>query len=77
MVLSGNLTKTYSAGSAISFTYNGNSDKFSLIVTLDSAKEYKAYFDGAEIPYKKRTAGALEFTFDAPVKGGILKVEAV
>ena len=61
----------------VKFTYNGNSDKFSLIVTLDSAKEYRAYLDGSEIPYKKRTAGALEFTFDAPVKGGILKVESV
>ena len=61
----------------VKFSYNGNNDKFSLIVTLDSAKEYRATLDGKEIPYKKRTAGALEFTFDAPVKNAVLKVEAV
>jgi hypothetical protein len=37
MVLSGNLTKTYSAGSAISFTYNGNSYSQKTIKTSNGA----------------------------------------
>ncbi len=65
----------------IKFRYNGKNDRYSVIVTLDGSGDYKAVLDTGEscVPaeFNRRTAGALEFTFDSAVRQGILKIEEV
>lgn len=61
----------------ISFKYYGESEKYSIIITLNEKNQYKALLDGRQIDFKKRTDGALEFTFDGKIKTGVLKVEAL
>ncbi|MBR3621666.1 MAG: hypothetical protein IKN56_09180, partial [Clostridia bacterium] len=63
------------------FRYNGKNDRYSVIVTLDGSGDYKAVLDTGEscVPaeFRRRTQGALEFTFDSAVRQGILKIEEV
>lgn len=58
----------------ISFKYFGNSEKYSLIITLDDKNEYKATLDGKEVEYNNRNKGSMEFTLDGNIKSGVLKI---
>ena len=62
-------------GGEISFKYFGNSDKYSIIVTLSDKNSYIATLDGNPIDFSERVGGCLEFTFDGSVKDGILNIE--
>jgi hypothetical protein len=65
----------------IKFRYNGKNDRYSVIVTLDGNGDYKAVLETGDsqkpLEFKRRTAGALEFTFDASVVNGILKIAKI
>lgn len=71
--------KTDGTSAEIKFRYNGKNERYSIIVTLSEGRNYRAYLltEGSreKAEFKKRTAGALEFTFDSAVRGGILKIE--
>lgn len=60
----------------ISFKYFGNNDKYTMIVTLDSKNDYTVKLDGTEIPYKKRTEGAVEISLDSSVKAGVITINS-
>ena len=62
----------------ISFRYSGNSDRYSMLVTLEEG-EYEAFFenDGGEdtkAEFIRRTGGALEFTFGGEIRKGVLTI---
>lgn len=62
----------------ISFRYSGNSDRYSMLVTLEEG-EYEAFFknDGGEdtkAKFIRRTGGALEFTFGGEIRKGVLTI---
>ncbi len=60
----------------IGFKYYGNSDKYSLIVTLNDGNDYIATLDGVEIPFVNRNRGAMEITLDGSVKEGEIRIIA-
>ena len=62
-------------GGEISFKYFGNSDKYSIIVTLSDKNSYIATLDGKSVDFSERVGGCLEFTLDGSVKDGILNIE--
>ena len=59
----------------ISFRYYGNKSRYTVIVTLEEGGSYSVTLDGKEIPFNKRTAGAIEITLDGNIKQGILSVK--
>ena len=59
----------------ISFRYYGDKSRYTVIVTLEEGGSYSVTLDGKEIPFNKRTAGAIEITLDGNVKQGILSVK--
>lgn len=61
----------------IALKYFGNNEKYSLIVTLNDANDYKATLDGKEVAFNERVKGSMEFTFDGDIKSGVLKIEKV
>lgn len=61
----------------ISFKYYGESDKYTVIVTLSDKADYSAELDGRPIPFNMRNKGSLEFTFDGKVKSGVLKIKKI
>ena len=73
--------KNTGTGAVIKFRYYGGNEKYSLIVTLAAGREYKAELEtegrAEPVPFVRRTEGALEFTFDSGVKGGILRITPV
>lgn len=62
-------------GGEISFKYFGNSEKYSIIVTLSDKNSYIATLDGKSVDFSERVGGCLEFTLDGSVKDGILNIE--
>ena len=56
----------------IKFTYFGNSESYSMLVTLSDENEYRVLLDGVEIPYYERKKGCLEITLDGSIKGGVI-----
>ena len=58
----------------IKFKYCGNSDKYTIIVTLDDKNEYTVLLNGGECEFKMRNKGAIEITVDGSVKAGELKI---
>ena len=62
-------------GGEISFKYFGNSEKYSIIVTLSDKNSYTATLDGKSVEFSERVGGCLEFTLDGSVKDGILNIE--
>lgn len=61
----------------ISFKYYGNSDKYSMILTLNDEYEYNAFLDGQKVEFVKRNNGCMEFTFDKNIKQGVLEIKAL
>ncbi len=72
-----NYQKTNDNSAEISFEYFGDSDRYSMIVTLSDKYSYKAYLDGKETEFFERNKGSLEFTFNKSVKSGILEIKTV
>ncbi|MCC8073634.1 MAG: hypothetical protein LIO62_05860 [Clostridiales bacterium] len=66
---------TTDTSAEISFKYYGDSEKYTLIVTLCDKAEYKALLDGREIEYNERSKGSLEFTLSGKVKSGVLVIK--
>ena len=66
--------KTTDTTAEISFKYFGNSDKYSIIVTLKEDEIYQAFLDGEPVSFNRRNGGCLEFTFNSDVKGGVLRI---
>jgi hypothetical protein len=60
----------------IKFRYYGNSDKYTIIVTLSDDGRYRVTLDGREIPFTERVRGCIEITLDNTVKGGVLLCQA-
>lgn len=69
--------KTTDTSAEISFKYFGDSDKYSLIVTLSDKAEYKAYLDDKEIEFTERNKGSIEITLDGNIKSGVIKIKGV
>ena len=67
--------KTTEKSAEISFKYFGDNEKYTMIVTLSDKACYSAYLDGKKVEFNERNKGSLEFTFDADVKQGVLKIE--
>jgi hypothetical protein len=67
--------RTTDSSADISFKYYGNSDKYTIIVTLSDKAEYIATVDGKEVQFNERNKGSLEFTFDSSVKSGVLEIK--
>ncbi len=66
--------KTTDKSAEISFKYYGNSDKYTIIVTLCEHNNYRVTLDGREIPVINRTNGAIEISLGGEVKSGIIKI---
>ena len=58
----------------VEFKYYGRNDKYTIIVTLGEADDYEARLDGREIPFVKRTRGAVEITLGGEIRQGTLTV---
>ncbi len=69
-----NYQKTTDESAEISFKYFGDSDKYSIIVTLNEDGIYQAFLNGEPVSFNKRNGGCLEFTFDGSVKEGVLQI---
>ena len=59
----------------IKFKYYGESDNYSIIVTLKEDEIYQAFLNGDPVSFNMRNGGCLEFTFNGDVKEGILTIE--
>lgn len=66
---------TTDTSAKIKFSYFGNNDKYTMIVTLKDGNDYAAYLDGKEIDFVERNEGSLEITLDGSVKSGVLEVK--
>ena len=66
--------KTTDCSAEISFKYYGDSDRYSIIVTLKEDEIYQAFLNGEPVSFNKRNGGCLEFTFNGDVKEGILQI---
>ena len=66
--------KTTDKSAEISFKYFGDSERYSIIVTLDEYGSYQAFLNGDPVSFNMRNRGCLEFTFDGSVKEGILEI---
>lgn len=67
---------TTDSSAEISFKYFGNSEKYTMLVTLSDKYEYLAYLDGEEVDFYERSKGTLEFTLSSRVKSGVLEIKA-
>ena len=56
------------------FRYDGDSPRYSLLVTLTDKRRYAATLSGQAIPFAEPVPGALCFTLDGAVKEGVLEV---
>ena len=66
--------KTTDKSAEISFKYFGDSDRYSIIVTLNEDGIYQAFLNGDPVSFNRRNGGCLEFTFDGSVKEGLLQI---
>ena len=66
--------ETTDTSAKISFKYFGESDKYSIIVTLKEDCTYRAFLNGEPVSFNERNDGCLEFTFSGDVKEGILEI---
>ncbi|MBR3438489.1 MAG: hypothetical protein IKH13_03180, partial [Clostridia bacterium] len=68
--------KTDENSAEVKFKYYGKNEKYTMIITLRECEKPSVTLDGKPVPFKKRTAGALEITLDGSVKEGIVRAEA-
>lgn len=61
----------------VSFKYFGDNDKYSVVITLSDAENYRVTLNGEEIKYVQRTPGCMEITLDGTVKNGVLRAEKI
>ena len=61
-------------GAELKFRYFGDSEKYTILVTLSDNYSYSVTLDGAEIECNERSAGCLEITLDGRIKDGIIKI---
>ncbi|MBR1762169.1 MAG: hypothetical protein IJ731_02235 [Eubacterium sp.] len=66
--------KTDEKSAEIKFKFFGNSEKYSIIVTLKEDETYQAFLNGEPVSFNQRNSGCLEFTFSGEVKEGVLKI---
>lgn len=67
--------RTTDKSAELSFKYYGDSEKYTMVVTLSDSAQYAAYLDGKEIEYFERHRGSLEFTFGRDIKSGVLVIK--
>lgn len=68
---------TSDSSAEISFKYFGESERYTMLVTLSDKARYAAYLDGEKIEFNERNKGSLEFTFADDIKQGVLKIEKI
>ena len=66
--------KTTDKSAEIKFKYYGESENYSIIVTLKEDETYQAFLNGSPVSFNERNGGCLEFTFNSDVKEGILEI---
>ena len=66
--------RTTDKSAEIKFKYFGESDNYSIIVTLKEDETYQAFLNGSPVSFNMRNGGCLEFTFNSDVKEGILEI---
>ena len=66
--------KTTDTTAEISFKYYGDSERYSIIVTLKEDEIYQAFLDDEPISFNRRNGGCLEFTFNSDIKEGVLRI---
>lgn len=66
--------KVTESSADIKFRYYGNSDRYTVIVTLDDSNDYEVLLNGTNHSFKMRNNGAIEITIDGNVKSGEIKV---
>lgn len=65
--------KTTDSSAEIKFRYYGNSERYSLLITLNDKNNYSVLLDGRPIAFNERKKGCLEITLDKTIREGVIQ----